>query len=212
MPEEISIWLLPLVELRPQLNELRGLLSNEEQQRAQSFRISAPNVEFTLVRACLRLILASKLNENAHNIQITTDQFGKPQCNGIFFNVSHSRGYGLIATSPDSNIGVDIEYIDHQLDVLTMSKFFHPDEQAELLAMPEQHRHRHFFTLWTKKEAWAKLESARTHQAWHAEKVPNSAYIHHLEIEDDNYTACCISALPRTTKTMGLIQDHHNLL
>ena len=75
----------------------------------------------------------------------------------IRFNVSHSRGHGLIALADSGRLGVDVEprSVRRSLDVL-IGETLTVAEQARLACVGEQRRRQLFFRLWTMKEALIK--------------------------------------------------------
>ena len=78
--------------------------------------------------------------------------YGKPEAPGVFFSLSHSGGYALLAVS-DSDVGADLEQIRPAPERVA-ARVFTPDEQR-WLADGEDYSAR-FFTLWTLKESLLK--------------------------------------------------------
>ena len=89
--------------------------------------------------------------------EIRTGEYGKPcfpALPGFHFSLSHSGSMALCAVS-DRALGCDIEQI--RGDRLRLAaRFFHPQEYAWLLALPEEERQEGFFRLWTSKESFIK--------------------------------------------------------
>ena len=82
---------------------------------------------------------------------------GKPflSGSGFCFNLSHSGDWALCAAAP-FDVGCDVERV-RPVD-LSLSRRFHPDEAAALLALPtEEARLELFFRLWTLKESFMKV-------------------------------------------------------
>jgi 4'-phosphopantetheinyl transferase len=74
------------------------------------------------------------------------------------FNLSHSREWVACVTSLDATLGLDIEVIDSNRDVVGISEIaFHSMEHAWLLSQPPAERVSAFYSLWCAKEAMYKL-------------------------------------------------------
>lgn len=72
-----------------------------------------------------------------------------------FFSLSHTDGIALCALG-DNPVGIDIEWIDEKNNFLDISKrFFSPEEQTYICESASPLLS--FYSLWTKKEAYAKL-------------------------------------------------------
>lgn len=78
--------------------------------------------------------------------------YGKPEAPGVFFSLSHSGGYALLAVS-DSDVGADLEQIRPAPERVA-ARVFTPDEQHWLADGTDYDTR--FFTLWTLKEALLK--------------------------------------------------------
>lgn len=79
--------------------------------------------------------------------------YGKPFLkNGPHFNISHSRGYGAVAFSPEP-VGMDMELVRPYHEMLPQRIF----SRGELDWFRERNcLRRDFFTLWTLKESYYK--------------------------------------------------------
>ncbi|KQW93465.1 hypothetical protein ASC94_12575 [Massilia sp. Root418] len=86
------------------------VLSASEQARALRFRRAEDRCRAVRTRACLRRLLAQRLDCSPAELLFELNANGKPSApaSGIEFNVSHSGGLGLIALS-ERPVGVDIE-------------------------------------------------------------------------------------------------------
>lgn len=86
------------------------VLSTAEQARALRFRREQDRCRAVRTRACLRRLLAQRLDCGPAEVRFEVNANGKPSAPacGVEFNVSHSGGLGLIALSARP-VGVDIE-------------------------------------------------------------------------------------------------------
>ncbi len=90
--------------------------------------------------------------EDAH---IAEGKHGKPYCEGICFNLSHSADRVICAIG-DFPVGCDIEKIKPFRNSLA-ERFFTDSENAWLNSFEGKERDIAFFRLWTAKESYMKL-------------------------------------------------------
>lgn len=82
---------------------------------------------------------------------------GRPKEESPSFNVTHAQGMALYAITRGRAIGVDLEYIQRQMEWESVAEhFFSPKEVSMLRAVPPDMRHIAFFNCWTRKEAYIK--------------------------------------------------------
>lgn len=93
-----------------------------------------------------------KLTGGSHEILRTEN--GKPYIDGnpLFFSLSHSGKYGMIAVC-DKPVGVDLEIYKNK-DRLALSARFSAEEQSEILT------ERDFLVHWTVREAFVKMRGS----------------------------------------------------
>jgi 4'-phosphopantetheinyl transferase len=164
---ELHVWRIYLPNLGPKSRELRTLLSEEEKARGDRYIRSADGAKFANSRAALRLILAGYLDVKANRVVINVGRFGKPYVpksmnnNDLMFNLSHSGELCLVAVGYGREIGVDVEKIREDVAVEDLAtRYFAPEEIAELHALPHALRRLGFFLCWTRKEAYVKAKAA----------------------------------------------------
>lgn len=136
------------------LRELAGFLSAEERERARRFRFERDRNRFTACRGTLRELLGV-----SSGVRFAYGAFGKPRLedSDVRFNVSHSHGMAMIATTRGREVGCDIERIDPSFaDDKIPERFFSPYEVAALRALPASDQCEAFFRCWTRKEAFIK--------------------------------------------------------
>lgn len=88
-------------------------LSEAERQRVISFASARRRAEFVATRRALREQLAARTGSAPEAVPIDIDEDGKPLLThaGVYFNLSHTVGLGLVAVA-DAPIGVDVELAD----------------------------------------------------------------------------------------------------
>ena len=115
----------------------------------------APRREAT--RSVLRSILGRLLGRAPESLQFERSAQGKPRIAGgsdIAFNLSHSRGYSLIALSRTGDIGCDIEDRFTNEDVSGLCPLvLHPSELDAIETLAVQDRVEAFRRYWVRKEA-----------------------------------------------------------
>lgn len=158
--ELVTIWRLSLTEV-PDETYLLDLLDTDEQQRAARYGHVLVRRRFLICRAALRLLLAQCLVVDPCTLRLKTDAWGKPYLakpsSRIVFNLSHTDDLALIALTFDHALGVDIEgWRATRSQEAIARRCFAATEFAYWRALPENRRTEAFFTLWTRKEAFAK--------------------------------------------------------
>lgn len=101
---------------------------------------------------CKYYVLPKLLGIRPIDICLDYNQYGKPYLinhYNIYFNISHTKEYLIFAVA-DSELGIDLEYIDDNLDMNIKDIVFSPQE-CELIETAKE-----FYTLWSKKEAYLK--------------------------------------------------------
>lgn len=80
---------------------------------------------------------------------------GKPEVEGIFFNLSHSDNIVICATS-GKEVGCDVEKIVKAPEGVA-ERFFHPNEAEYVKTGTGEERDHRFFRIWTMKESYIKM-------------------------------------------------------
>lgn len=132
------------------------ILSNPEKIRANRFVFPEHQDRFIIVHGILRNLLADYLHAKPEDLSFKTNKFGKPKINNINFNISHSRDLALFAISNNYDVGVDIEFINKDIDLDIAERFFSAHEAQALLKLPITQQPKAFFNCWTRKEAFIK--------------------------------------------------------
>ncbi len=76
---------------------------------------------------------------------------------GLRFNVSHSALLVAMAVTRAGRVGVDVECLNARAAPLALAtRYFNAAEARQLAGSPATEQQRHFYRLWTLKEAWLK--------------------------------------------------------
>lgn len=156
--DEVHIWSASLLEHEYKFEYFLDILSQDERERAQSFRFCKDKKRFVISRGILRCLLASYLGEEPQDIEIAYGLSGKPCLAGekppLCFNLSHSGSYALYAITRNYEVGIDLEYIDKNLDLESIVlEIFSPQEQDYWKSLEFGEKEEGFFKIWVCKEA-----------------------------------------------------------
>jgi len=139
------------------VEDLSLFLDSSEIDRAKRFYKKKDEDSFIICRGLLKIVLSRCIKSDISKIKIDYHNNKKPYLPShplLFFNVSHSKEYALIALS-NSPIGVDIEHINENYDFInSLSYIFNTSEVSYIEnAIDKKFA---FYSLWTRKEAFVK--------------------------------------------------------
>lgn len=157
----VRVWLVDL-NVEPELAaRLASLLTVAEQARAAGYAAPADGRRWAVARAAARSILAGTLGVPAPDVAWHTGRYGKPEIDGVHFNLSHSGELALVAVA-DRPVGVDLEQIrPGPVGERIARRYFPTAEAAWLARQPSAHRPVAYARLWTRKEACVKATGGR---------------------------------------------------
>ena len=138
---------------------LDSILSKDEQARAVKYIVERARNNFIITRGLLRLLLARCLRCVPKDIVFEKNDYGKPfiKKSPLFFNVSHSGDYCVIALSKQAEIGIDIEVNNTAIDkAAIINRFFSNHEKEWIFSQEEDRLSDLFYRTWTAKEAVCK--------------------------------------------------------
>ena len=104
----------------------------------------------------VRFLASKQLNLSFSDIVFTKNSYGKPYTSNypeFYFNVSHSGTY-LVVLIANQPVGVDMEIITMP-NLNIAHRFFLEEEKAYVFA-DEKLSNKHFYEIWTRKEAYMK--------------------------------------------------------
>jgi len=161
--DHIDVWRTRLNLPKNEIAKYHALLSTDEVKRANRYKVKHKRCEYIVTRGLLRTILGQTLGRDSKSFVFEYAKHDKPflpiETSGtpVSFNVSHSHNQALIAVTLDRTIGIDIEYIRHDVEFKKLAKrFFSDQEYQQLDAYDETKLSAAFFACWTRKEAFVK--------------------------------------------------------
>jgi 4'-phosphopantetheinyl transferase len=154
--DEVVVWRMSLADVDTAES---SILSRDEIERADRLKFPEARCAFIQGRLFLRRMLGRLLKRPPAGLAFASEGNGKPVLadGDLAFNLSHSGGEALLAVSGASPVGVDIESIRPERDLIGLAKrYFAPTEVEELLRLPSDNQVLGFYTCWTRKEAFIK--------------------------------------------------------
>jgi len=161
-PYDIDIWWAKLTEARSFLEHAYDhVMSYEERVQADRFSLRDLRANYIASRFVLRDILAQYMTMPPSEIIFVNGMHGKPRIENFMrelrFNLSHTKDYLVIAISYTTEVGVDIETVEMNLDYMALAKsFFSTNEYQQILSLSYDCRLLGFFNGWVRKEAYLK--------------------------------------------------------
>ena len=110
-------------------------------------------------QAALFMVLSSETGRPPDRIELETGPRGKPALvgGGLHFNLSDSGGLAVVATSPDVEVGVDLELIRPLTRWrAVMERVFGHEAATRLEDLSAVERAKALIAAWCRYEAWAK--------------------------------------------------------
>jgi 4'-phosphopantetheinyl transferase len=160
---EVHLWWVQHPAWTSQLDTLGSLLSPEEGGRAQGYRDRASQVAFIVSRGVLRLILGRYVQRSAKELCLRAGAQGKPElvspeaARRVRFSLSHSGALTLYAVTWNREVGVDVEQVRSDLDLITIAeRHLSPEEAAAITTSSGKRRVDLFYRCWTRREACLK--------------------------------------------------------
>ncbi|WP_149277117.1 4'-phosphopantetheinyl transferase family protein [Pareuzebyella sediminis] len=160
------VWYFSIDQFSGKFDTFKNVLSHDEIDKASTFKFEKDQNISVLSRGLLKMISAEYLGIKADMIDLKYGTFGKPfyansTSNFLKFNVSHSGNYIVLAFTKDSEIGVDVELIKRNFNVLDIAQnFFSIEEIKSLKTFEKSERVEAFFRCWTRKEAFIKAKGS----------------------------------------------------
>ena len=155
---ELAIYILQLDTSIGHLPNILNIISFDEIAKARRYCSEKLFNRSVISYGILRYILGHYLNTPPKDIEFHYSQYGKPYIknSSLQFNLSHSENLVLYAVA-NQQVGIDIEYVDVNLNYLELVEFVSSLEEMELFtSLPKEIRVKKFYYLWNIKEAIVK--------------------------------------------------------
>ena len=168
-PGRVDLWLIA-PSFQPCPAAVEAVLDDAGRSRASAHGDPGKAAWDRRKQAALRHILGAYLRRAPADICFVHGPQGKPAlvgCANLEFNISHSRGYTVIAVTRNGPLGVDLEHIRARArDQLALS-ILGPLAAARYLSLAPRQRSLAFSYAWSEREAFAKLLGCGIGDGWH---------------------------------------------
>ncbi len=138
-------------------------LTDDERRRAKRFLAREHADAFVCVRSALRGLLGAYLGCFPSQPVLAAGRWGKPHLadSPLRFNLSHSGEWAVFAFATGREIGVDVEQVRADRDLIPIAhRFFAPSEVECLSCLSASEQVEAFYRIWTRKEAVIKAHGA----------------------------------------------------
>ena len=164
--DEIHIWTVQdaLIQDPVLLSAYQSLLNPDEVAIQKRFHFAKHQHQSLITRTLVRTVLSHYAPHIAPAAwEFTFNTYGKPYLSSkfsdlnLFFNISHTDNFIVLAISSSDHLGVDVENWRRETQLLKMpNKIFSPQENATLFNLVGEEKQKYFYSLWTLKEAYSK--------------------------------------------------------
>jgi 4'-phosphopantetheinyl transferase len=167
--KNVRVWFIDLDQQRAEPIQL-SCLSTSEHAKAARLKSSLDRRRYLASRIFTRRLLSTLTGIVPEDLEITTDKCGKPRLNlpsavgrlsseTLFgFNISHSENFLGCAVALGVEVGIDIEVVNPDLDVLATSHACLDHLDVDQVRRASQNERSFvFYRLWTRREAFAKM-------------------------------------------------------
>ena len=157
---DIHVYAFSLDIDETELARAARVLSSEERARGDRLVSELHRRRFMSAHAGLRVLLSRYCRDRPHDLVIHKTAKGKPflaDYPPIRFNLTHSHGNALVAVAKDRDVGIDLEKIRPEVDVMGLARRFLSDQDVAFIedGDPAQ-SHERFLQAWTAREAVSK--------------------------------------------------------
>lgn len=191
---EVHIWWAELDRPAAELARLRRTLTGAELARAEQFRFAVDRRRWLAARGILRRLLGLYTQQPPETVRLEAGPEGKPRLadQAVQFNLAHSGARAVYAVAQGRAVGVDVEAVQADFSAEAVAGLvFSPAELAAWQARPAPERSLAFYTLWTRKEAYAKAGGAGLALA-----LPAITLGWQTEVQVGGWAVCSLPAEP----------------
>lgn len=161
--DEIHIWLTRPEQIQQTvlLDYYRQIMTPDEQARQQRYKFAKDQHSALITRGFVRTLLSRYYPCAPQDWRFEKGEKDKPEIidkpDELRFNLSHTDGLIVCALARKHDVGVDVEDISRNSDVLNIAdRYFSEHEVKELFSLPEAEQRSRFFDYWTLKESYIK--------------------------------------------------------
>ncbi|TKB79955.1 MAG: 4'-phosphopantetheinyl transferase superfamily protein [Nitrospira sp.] len=162
----VHLWGIELDGSQRCLEQCTSWLDESERHRAARLVREDIRQRYVLAHGGLRAVLSRYLGVTPDVVALERSATGKPFLTrerrdrpAITFNLSHAHGRALIAVSYAQEVGVDLECVRSEVEVVKLSKrYFTRSEYTAIMQVPEEQRAARFFCYWVAKESLLKAQ------------------------------------------------------
>lgn len=159
---EVHVWRAGLTAGAGALEALATALDDHERERAARFAFDVDRHRYVVAHGVLRRLLGRYLHASPGSIRFVRGRHGKPYLHPgsgspLQFNLSHSGDSALFTVSAGPQVGIDIQQVRADRDLLGIAdRFFSARERQALRTLPAEDVVAAFYRCWTRKEAYMK--------------------------------------------------------
>lgn len=160
---DVHIWSISFSDVLTHIQEFYKTLDSTERIRAGRYHLPKERARFIGCRGMLRSLLGNYLKIDAAQVNFSYGLHGKPLLKNtcgekrLHFNLAYSNDLILAAFTLDSEIGVDLEYVEEIPELnWAINTFFSENECAVFQTLPVSQWTDAFYHCWTRKEAFIK--------------------------------------------------------
>ena len=175
-------------------------LDQDELARVERFATDELRQRFIVSHGLMRHLLSHYVQLPPADLVFSKNSYGKPSIvdmPAFHFNLSHSDTHAVLAVAREREVGVDMELLSREIDVVALAKRFFSPTEARELAKSDNSR-QDFFQVWARKEAVIKAFGLGLLQPLDQFSVPLQSQLQSEPIRitmSSQVVTCCLSSL-----------------